>query len=473
MAGVSFLLNRQSLFEQAPVATICLDLLRERYRLTGAKPACREGDCGACTVLLGSLEPAGLVYKPVTACLLPLAAVAGKHLVTIEGLNGEGLNPIQQALVEEGGIQCGFCTPGIVLALTAFFLTAVDSDCDAALDAVAGNLCRCTGYAGIKRAVLRLCRQFDLSRSPSDRRLADCIAWGIVPDYFADAAGQLAALPADAAEPAPLDGEVLVGGGSDLWAQRPECLLATPLRFLPPVGDEQVVSMAEDGRCRVDAAASVEQLRHSARLQMLLPGIADDLQVMGSSQIRHRATVGGNLAHASPIGDLAVLFLALDAGVELDGESGRCELPLRDFFLGYKQTVLTSGERITALYFAPPAYFSFEKVCKRQHLDIASVNSALSIRLDGDTIAEAHVAAGGVGPVPLYLPAVSAFLRGKVLNEEAVAQAARIGQGEIAPIGDIRGSADYKRLLFRQLLFAHFLKLFPDRIGWEALHAAG
>lgn len=180
-----FLLNRNNVEENVPPGELLLDIIRQNRGLTGTKEACREGDCGACQILVGELINNRIHYRAVNACLLPVGAITGRHVVTIEGLNSEQLNPIQRALVENGAIQCGFCTPGLVVALTGFFLNSTLSDESAALDSIAGNLCRCTGYAGIKRAVSALCRQFDLSTSPLERRIEDLIAWQILPAYFA------------------------------------------------------------------------------------------------------------------------------------------------------------------------------------------------------------------------------------------------------------------------------------------------
>lgn len=469
MGTIHFLLNQQSVTETDYPGTALLDVIRRKRHLTGSKEGCREGDCGACLVLIGRVEHGRLIYRPATACLVPLGAVAGLHVVTIEGLSTDQPNPIQHALIEQGGIQCGFCTPGIVVALTAFFLNGTASDADAASDATAGNLCRCTGYAGIKRAIHKLCSEFDLAKSPLANRLDDCLQWRLLPPYFAGIAEKLATLPAVASS---MQAETLIAGGTDWMVHHGKSTTQPNLHFLPAT-DGQHDIVLDGQRCRIAASTTIDQLRTAPVLQGLLPEIAEDLKLLCSAPIRQQATVGGNLANASPIADLAVLFLALDATLTLEKPGQRRSLPLRDFFLGYKQTALQPGERITDVAFDAVPGFSFEKVSKRMHLDIASINSAMAISFDSGKIKHAHIAVGGVAAIPLYLTATSDYLRSKELKPETVLAAVAIAQTEISPISDLRGSMEYKRLLFRQLFFAHFLKLFPEQICWEALHALG
>lgn len=462
-------LNRQLIEDHANPATVVLDLIRQRPSLTGTKDVCREGDCGACQVLLGKMRGGRLRYQAVNACLLPLGAIDACHVVTVEGLNAESLNPVQRALVDCGAIQCGFCTPGLVLALTGFFLNAVISDEKAAIDALAGNLCRCTGYAGIKRAIARLCRQFDLSGSPPERRIDDLVQWQILPAYFSGMDSKLSAIaPRNKAEPTP--DAVLVGGGTDLWAARPHWLHTQPLAFLSD-SDDGVRFDADD--CIVDAAVTIEKLRTSTLFRQLLPSVTQDFELICSAPVRARATVGGNLVNASPIADLAVFFLALNARLLLVSQDASRTVSLKDFFQGYKQVDLQSGERLQTIRFNRRAAmgFNYEKVSMRRHLDIAAVNSALGIEHDDGRIVNACLSAGGVAPVPFYFEKACAYLQGRPITPATVLAAIDIAGQEIAPISDLRGSAGYKRLLLRQLIFAHFMKLFPEAIRWERLHA--
>lgn len=468
---IRVVINRTLITERLNPGEVLLDFLRDRRRLTGTRGACREGDCGSCLVLLGELTGQRLRYRPVNSCLLPMGALDCCHVVTIEGLNGSDLNPIQQALVDAGAIQCGYCTPGLVLALTGYFVNAAQVEPAAACDAVAGNLCRCTGYAGIKRAIDRLCRR--LKPAPPDQKLSlrHGISQGVVPAYFEQIETQLAALPPGTSVLAKQRQSVPVAGGTDLFVQQPEQMLRQPLQFVKQGAAMAGIEM--DGQaCVIGAATTIEAVRTSPLLMSLLPSLGTDLQLVCSAPIRQQATVGGNLINASPIADLGLLFLALDSSLLITDGARQRQLPLRVFFQAYKQIDLRPNERLLAVRFVLPAAncrFSFEKISKRKHLDIAAVNSALSIRHRGRVIEQAHLCAGGVAAIPLYLASASAALQGQTIDVQTIRSVLPVIQDEIAPITDIRGTAEYKRLLLRQLVIAHFIKLFPQWIDEASL----
>jgi xanthine dehydrogenase small subunit len=469
---IQFLLNDSLERVSLPAGQVVLDFLRRDRRLTGTREGCREGDCGACLVLLGELRDGRVRYRPVNSCLLPLGELDGRHLVTIEGLNppspqAPALNPIQRALVEHGAIQCGFCTPGFVVALSAFFLEAPRVEEAPALDALAGNLCRCTGYASIRRAVRELVAGFPGGPKTGEKaelkRLERLVAWGIVPEQFRQAPSRLAELRSDTGRPEGPE-RVLVAGGTDLFVQRPEALLGANLEFLH--GRDALAGVrVHDGRVVVGAATPMEDLRE-------VQPFGECLEWIASSPIRNRATVGGNIVNASPIGDLTIVLLALGASLSLRGPSGLREVPLDRFYRGYKQLDLAPAEvleSVTFLVLQKDRRFSFEKVGRRKHLDIASVNSAACLRLESGRVLEARLSAGGVAPVPLYMRRASESLAGRDADSGTVKHLMRLALEEIAPISDVRGSADYKRLLLRQLLIAHFLRLAPERIDVEKL----
>ncbi len=465
---MAFFLNGTAVRSTLPPGTVLLDFIRRDQRLTGTREGCREGDCGACTVLLGRLENGAVRYRAVVSCLLPLAEAESCHVVTIEGLNGKDLTPVQQALVSEGGSQCGFCTPGMVVSLTSFLLNSRELQSDEAITAIEGNLCRCTGYVSIRRAVEKLLRQVRPGLQAAPDRLAALCGLGILPAYFPAMPARLSALAAGAPrEPGPGKTAVVVAGGTDLYVQRGSELPEKELRLLSrQPGFSGIWPSA--GRIFIGAATTVAEIMESSLLAAALPGLAACLGRVSSTQVRNRATVGGNIVNASPIGDLSVIALALDAGIGLRGRGRVREMALRDFFLGYKKLALRKNE--TVAWISVPltkngVSFHFEKVARRQYQDIASVNSALGLEMAGERIAAAHVSAGGVAPVPLYLRAASAFLIGKTVSPALVREWAAIAETEIAPISDVRGSAPYKKSLLRRLLFAHFLDLFPGRLN--------
>ncbi len=464
------LLNDQLVALTGADRGVALAWLRERRGLVGTKEGCGEGECGACTVLLGEpASPGRLAYRAVASCLLPVGELPGRHLVTVEGLNPPtGLTPVQQALVDAGAPQCGFCFPGIVMALTGFFLVSDDLSPDAAAVALDGNVCRCTGYVAIRRAVAALCGEGSHRLDPRGDRVRQLIDWGVLPAWFAGAAervgGQAVAAP-------PVSGPVFMAGGTDLIIQQPDLLEQGEVAFLSRrpalAGIERELDHLSLG-----GGVTIEALKHDPDVRDLLPDAPAIIDRFASTLIRNRATVAGNLVNASPIGDLTVLLLALDAELVLVDGSARRVLPLGEFYQGYKQLDRRPGEVIEAVRIPTSVKddtVSFEKISQRRFLDIASVNSALRARLDGPVVQSVSLAMGGVAPVPLLARGAARSLVGRVLDADAVRDAAQALDREIAPIDDVRGTARYKRELARRVLIAHLLRLAPDRLRHEEL----
>ena len=474
--SIRFLLNNEEVAEKLPPGTLVLDYLRRIRGLTGTKEGCREGDCGACTVLLGTLQGDEVRYKAVPSCMLLLGSVAGKHLVTIEGLTTADPTPVQRAIVDEGASQCGFCTPGVVLSLTGFLLDAEAPQPEQAVSALDGNICRCTGYAAIKRAARRAAAEAQaLLQRPealNNGRLAALVRGGYLPAYFLEIPQRLRDLQEKVSLAGLHPAALPVAGGTDLLVQKPEELLQKPLRFLEQESDLTGVR-CEEGTCVIGAATTVAELQGSSDLARPVPELPEYLGLFASTLVRNRATVGGNLVNASPIGDLSVMLLALGAEVLLS--SGRT-VPLERFFLAYKKLDLRQGEIVRAVRFKvpdAPYTFHFEKISKRRHLDIASVNSAALVKLDRQNkVALCRISAGGVAPVPLLLKKASEFLLRAGLSEQAILQAAALATTEVSPITDVRGSAEYKRLLLRQLVVAHFVPTGLAEIEPHALFAS-
>ena len=464
---VSFILNDTLVESAEPEGTVLLDIIRYKEHLPGTKIGCREGDCGACTVLVGELKDERVEYRSMTSCLLALANVQGKHIVTVEGLNMEELSPVQQAMVDESGTQCGFCTPGFVVSLSGCCLSREKVTEELAIRAIDGNICRCTGYKSIERAAGIVANK--LVKKDDVDPVNWSVANGFLPSYFTGIKARLKAIqPTN--EPSSIVSGIPLGGGTDLYVQKHDSMHHSEIRSV--FNDEGLKGIRiEDDQCVIGGACVANHLLASQELLAHFPNIEKHLLLVSSTPIRNMGTVAGNFVNASPIGDLTVFFLALDSTITLNGASER-SLKLRDLYKGYKQLDKSPDEIVTSVSFKLPSKntrFHFEKVSKRTYLDIASVNSAIRLEMDGDTIREAHVSAGGVAPVPKFLANTSAFLEGRVLSQETVRSAVKVMNDEIAPISDARGTAEYKRLLLRQLFFAHFMELFPKRFTLKEL----
>jgi xanthine dehydrogenase small subunit len=498
---IKFILNNQTIETDLPKGTTVLDFARYYKNLKGTKIGCREGDCGACMIMVGELDGEKVKYRSQTSCLMPIANAHGKHIVTVEGINkadGE-LTQVQSAIVEESGTQCGFCTVGFVMSLTNFCVDNTPKNIDSAISAIDGNICRCTGYKSIERACAALSYQLSVISEQKDF-LSTAIEKEIVPAYFSGIKNRLEDLrnapdedsakvnthaekfgvtdKSDGGYPKTIikTAKPFVGGGTDLYVQNPEEMVyASEAENL--FDDSHLRFITEtDEFIEIGASTVVTDLLESEAFNRLFPNLYKHLKLVSSTPIRNMATLAGNFVNASPIGDMTAWFLALDAEIELQSTSqeggnprvskgAKRTIALKDFYLGYKKLAKTEDEFISKFRFQTDfTHFNFEKVCKRTYLDIASVNTAISLKISGEQIEQAHVSIGGVFATPLYLRKTSEFLRGKEILAETINEAAEILQTEISPISDVRGSESYKRLLARQLFTAHFVELFKLEI---------
>jgi xanthine dehydrogenase small subunit len=459
---IKFILNDKEVSTDLPPGMLLLDYVRYHKNLKGTKIGCREGDCGACTILVGELINDDVRYRSFTSCLTPLGNIHGKHVVTIEGINMSGLNPVQQAMCDHSATQCGFCTPGFVMSLAGFCLSNKEATQQNAIASVDGNICRCTGYKSIERAATQVA---ELLQNKGAEEPIDFVAKNnILPAYFKTIKQRLKSLSLQ------LNGDLhtakneahFVGGGTDLYVQKHDEMKDATIHFIFDKKELNAV-WKEGNKCFIGASATVTDLYESDIFKEYFPHFKKQVKLVSSTPIRNMATIAGNFINASPIGDFTIFFLALDATIVLsDGITTR-EIPLRKLYKGYKTLDKKPEEFIERICFDLPsanALMNFEKVSKRTHLDIASVNSAISITVNGDVITDAHIAAGGVGPVPTFLEKTSTYLTGKTLREELIIEAIEIAQTEISPISDARGTEEYKRLLLSQLIKAHFITLF-------------
>lgn len=459
---IKFILNDNEVHAAAPAGTLLLDFIRYQQHLTGTKVGCREGDCGACTILVGEILDGKLIYHTATSCLMPLGNAVGKHIVTIEGLNLEGLNVIQQAFADEGATQCGFCTPGFIVSLASFCLTQKEPVYEDAIHAVNGNICRCTGYKSIERAAAAINKKMQQRQQQEPMRFAE--ENNFVPTYFSTIQQRLSQLRETlVSRSQPVAHKKKLGGGTDLYVQQHEEMVNEDIDFL--LDDHALNGITLQGNtCWMGASVTAADLAASPIFQEYFPNMESYIQLVSSTQIRNMATIAGNICNASPIGDFTIFFLALDAQLQMrSGDTTRI-VALRNFYKGYKQMDKKQDEVLEKIFFQLPgadALFNFEKVCKRTHLDIASVNTAILLTMEGDLIIEAGLSAGGVAAVPFYFPQASTFLINKKISAAMLQELLAIVQSEIAPISDVRGTAAYKRLLLQQLVTAHFLKFVP------------
>jgi xanthine dehydrogenase small subunit len=489
-----------------PTLTV-LDWLRLDRRLTGSKEGCAEGDCGACTVVVGRIDSGKLRYEAINACIRFLATLDGCHLLTVEHLKGAdgALHPVQQALVDHHGSQCGFCTPGFVMSLFALWLNEDAPSVSRIEDALAGNLCRCTGYQPIIAAAQAMYRGADRTQ---DRFVL----------HHQDIAEKLATL-ADA-ETLSLGGEgrrflapattealadlviahpdaTLVAGATDvgLWVTK-------GMRRLDPVISlgriEPLRMIADDGdHLRIGAMANHVDVRHA--LAAISPHIDELMRRFGGEQVRNAGTIGGNIANGSPIGDLPPVLIALGARLVLgrasqphspypeeaapaavskdaperaggsfetrtasapqdEGSSGinRRIIPLEDFFLDYRKQDRRPGEFVEAVLvpkLETDALFHVSKISKRFDEDISALCGAFLIRRDAaGIVTEARLAYGGMAGIPKRAEAAEAALLGQPWSEGAVAAAIAALSDDFTPLSDMRASAGYRLKVAGNLL---------------------
>jgi xanthine dehydrogenase small subunit len=471
MDDLHFMLNGKPapLDNTAPTQTLLRWL--HGQGLSGTKEGCGDGDCGACTVVLVETDAAGKrAFRAVNSCLLPVGQLAGREVLTVEALaERDVLHPVQQAMVDCAGSQCGYCTPGFVMSLFAgYYGGELD---DATTD---GNLCRCTGYRSIRSATAQLADVHGADRQHDDRFLRLLAAPGPMAafematsevfsadtatsgDRFLNPSSLDAALQARRAHP---DAHWLCGAtdlGVELSRGR-----GTARHFIAVdrIAEMHVVSES-DTDLRIGAAVPL------ARIERELHGRFKALDTMlhwfAARQVKNRATIGGNLGTASPIGDLPPVLLALGAIVECRGIDGERSIPIDDFFLDYRRTALAPGELIVAVRipripagqrFVEAAY----KVAKRPTDDISIVAAAFALSLDAeDRVSDIRMAYGGVAAIPLRASRTEAFLRRRMLDDASIAQAGELLQQEFTPLTDHRAGADYRRALCASL-FARFV----------------
>jgi xanthine dehydrogenase molybdopterin binding subunit/xanthine dehydrogenase small subunit len=472
MSGaIEFRLNGQPvrLDSVSPNITL-LDWLRSSG-LTGSKEGCAEGDCGACSVAIVDVDRHGqATYRAINSCLVPLSLMADRDIVTVEGVAPGKLHPVQQAMVDNHGSQCGYCTPGFIMSMFEGYYrkdltTATQLD-----EQLCGNLCRCTGYRAIRDA----CADAFAARTDGDvftRRLAEASSKLNAVDYsqngekFLRPCSLKDLFAALAAHPQAR----LIAGATELGLD----ISKRFQKFPTLISVEAIPELTELRETKTEwhIGAGVTLTRIKDLLGYEYPELDEMLYLFGSRQIRNRATMGGNIVTASPIGDSAPVLLALNARVVIAAAGGERLLPIDEFFVSYRKTALQPGEILKTIIVPRPADSSrsvrrFYKVSKRREMDISTVAACFALQLDASkTICEARLAFGGVAAMPSRARKTEQALLGKQWNETTLRDASPILECEFTPISDVRGSATYRQRLITSLLEKFYfdsISLTPD-----------
>ena len=465
-----------------------LEWLRTRERRTGTKEGCAEGDCGACTVAVGEVVDGAMRYRAFNSCIQLLPTLDGKQLVTVEDLAamepaGEALHPVQQAMVDQHGSQCGFCTPGFVMSLFTLFhqpaarATNEQATNGQALDrqrideALAGNLCRCTGYAPIVRALVQAMEEAPVDQFRS--RQAELIAklQSLQRDSMVqlEYQGRRYFAPRTLADVWELlrlyPGAQLVAGATDvgLWITKQLREFDTVI-ILCQVTELQRIERDEAAGI-ITIGAAVTYTDAMGTLLGAFPGMSRMLTRLGAVQVRNAGTIGGNIANGSPVGDMPPALIALGARLMLSSSAGRREIPLENYFLAYGKQDLQPGECVAAVVLPLPLagqHYAVYKLSKRFDQDVSAVCAGFCIRLQDGKVVEARICFGGMAGTPLRAKSTEQALRGQPWNDETLPQIMTRARAALAedysPLSDWRASREYRLLAAQNLLRRFFLE---------------
>jgi xanthine dehydrogenase small subunit len=464
-----------------PTRTV-LQFLREDLGSTGTKEGCAEGDCGACTVALAEIDASGerLEVRAINACIRFLPTLDGKELITVESLQPgkSALHPVQKAMLDCHGSQCGFCTPGFVMSMFALFKSNAAPSRREIDDALAGNLCRCTGYRPIVAAAEKMYEsEFRLSdqsgwmyeshgeaSSPDEAKKVDMLRQITRTGLLSvETDGRRYFAPTTVVELADLvathPDATLLAGGTDigLWVTKQHRQLDTVI-YTGDVVELTSMSMSES---HIDIGAAVTLTDAMPVILQQYPELEELLLRFASPPIRNAGTLGGNIANGSPIGDSMPALMVLDCEVVLRSQDGTRQLPLAGFYVDYQKTVLRRGEfleRVLIPLRNPEYQFDTYKVSKRFDQDISAVCGAYCIRLDGGKVAHVRIAYGGLAAVPKRAAAAEAVLQGGAWDEATVLSAMNALDNDFQPISDMRSSAGYRRQVCKNLLYRFWIE---------------
>jgi len=478
--SISFVLDgviHEINFEKSPLRPThtLLHYLRSLPNHKGTKEGCGEGDCGACTVVLGELINDSISYKAVDSCLIFLPLIHGKQVVTIENLalekNGKTiLHPIQQHIIEENGTQCGFCTPGFVMAIFALYKNEKNPKTAVIKNALSGNLCRCTGYNSILKATHKACKDNNADHFTKNEKNIISLLTKIktLNTIEINSKEQTYFKPFTLKETLRLKNlypeALIVSGSTDCSLRVTKKHEILPLIIdISDVEDLKSVKLIKN-QWHIGAAVKLENIRTT--VQKDLKALYDMLSVFGSKQIRNLATLGGNVGSASPIGDTLPLLLAYNASVELQSVNGNRTFLLSDFIIDYRKTQILPDEIITSIIVPLPdkeTIVKSYKVSKRKDLDISTVSACFNLRLKNNKVESIIMAFGGMSAFTKRATFTENFFKNKVWNEKNILEASKLMEKDFSPISDARAGKEMRTIAAKNLLKKFWLDTFKKQ----------